>query len=61
MAQEQGMVLQSAAAKFWGNPDVVEKLLGFLDAGSIACLVQIHLGSTLQVLQGDSDQSSSVW
>ena len=48
-----------AKQKFWNNPDLVEKLLPFLDAQSTLCLVQSKFSCTLDILQDPEDPS--IW
>ena len=54
MAGEKG-VGESAAAKFWRAPKLVEKFLPFLDGGSILCLATCH------DLTKKLSQKNSVW
>ena len=46
---------KSAVAKFWRSPELVDKLLIFLDGGSILCLATCH------DLTKKVSQKSSVW
>ena len=46
---------KGAEYNFWKNPELVEKLLSFLDSGSLKCLAEAHK-LTLETLQ-----RASVW
>ena len=47
----------NAGKKFWGNPDLVEKLLPYLDVFAIILLAESKISCTIQILQ----KSSAVW
>ena len=47
----------NAGKKFWGNPDLVEKLLPYLDVFTIILLAESKISCTIQILQ----KSSDVW
>ena len=42
---------------FWGNPDLVEKLLPYLDVFTIVLLAESRISCTIQILQ----KTSAVW
>ena len=48
-----------AQQMFWSNPDLMEKLLPFLDAQSTLCLVQSEFSCTLDILQ--DQENPSIW
>ena len=57
MSDEQGQ--GDAQQMLWSNPDLVEKLLPFLDAQSTLCLVQSEFTCTLDLLQ--DTENPSIW
>ena len=48
----------AAQIKFWNDPDLVEKLLPFLDPYSTLCLAQSKIGCTLDILQDKENPSN---